>query len=169
MAEDEDENKPGMLTAEQAGQLIMVSGERVRQLSKQGFIQKVGHGKFPLVSVVQGYIKFLRDDEKKNSKVAADAKVREMKAKEIEQRIAERNKELVHIDDVNAVVSDFVATVRAEIVGISARITRDPDDRRRCENVINDILNRISERQSQTARALSADGFADEAIADDTA
>ena len=47
--------KPNTITTEQAARLLMISGERVRQLSKQGWITKVERDRYLLVDVVQGY------------------------------------------------------------------------------------------------------------------
>ena len=38
----DEAQKPNTITTEQAGRLLMISAERVRQLSKEGWIPKVG-------------------------------------------------------------------------------------------------------------------------------
>lgn len=155
-----------MLPADAAGELLGLSGMRIRQLAQQGHIERKGKT-YPLVSVVKGYIAFLSNA--KPSKASADAKIREMKAAEIEQRMAERAKELVHIDDVTAELAAFVASVRAEISSIPALITRDKVERKKYESLIDGVLKRISERQSKASEAIKADGDADDAIEEDTA
>jgi len=47
-----------LITSALAARLLMVSPERVRQLSKEGWIEKQGRDQFLLVDVVQGYIRF---------------------------------------------------------------------------------------------------------------
>ncbi len=44
-----------LITSALAGRLLMVSPERIRQLSKEGWIEKQGRDQFFLVDVVQGY------------------------------------------------------------------------------------------------------------------
>jgi len=51
-------DQPGVITMAQATRLLMLSDERIRQLQKAGYIDKVGHGQMTLVGAVQGYINF---------------------------------------------------------------------------------------------------------------
>ena len=86
----------GLIPIGQAARLLMISDERIRQLQKQGFIPKAEkRGQVQLVGAVQGYLKYLKDDERRSSKTAADSRVRDARALEIELRIAERSRELI--------------------------------------------------------------------------
>jgi hypothetical protein len=60
----------------------MVSPERIRQLSKEGWIEKQGRDQFFLVDVVQGYIRFRNDSDRRAQKSAADGRVRDAPARE---------------------------------------------------------------------------------------
>jgi hypothetical protein len=44
-----------------------------------------------LVGAVQGYLRYLKGDERRSAKSAADSRVRDARALEIELRIAERS------------------------------------------------------------------------------
>ena len=52
-----------------------------------------------LVGAVQGYLRYLKDDERRSAKSAADSRVRDARALEIELRIAERSRELIPVED----------------------------------------------------------------------
>ena len=48
----DEAQRPNTITTEQAARLLMISGERVRQLSKQGWITKVERDRYLLVDVM---------------------------------------------------------------------------------------------------------------------
>ena len=70
MAETNDELPAGVITTAQAAKLLMVSEAWLGRLAKEGYIQKLDRGRWNLVSVVQGHIRFLKDEERRNSKSA---------------------------------------------------------------------------------------------------
>ena len=63
----------GLIPIGQAARLLMISEERIRQLVKQGFVPKPEkRGFVQLVGAVQGYLRYLKDDERRSAKSAAD-------------------------------------------------------------------------------------------------
>lgn len=62
------EPQAGTITTAQAARLLMVSDERIRQLAKNGHIPKIAKDRFNLIVVVQGYIRFLKDEERRSSR-----------------------------------------------------------------------------------------------------
>ena len=63
----------GLVPIGQAARLLMMSEERIRQLVKQGFIPKPEkRGFVQLLDAVQGYLRYLKDDERRSAKSAAD-------------------------------------------------------------------------------------------------
>lgn len=63
----------GLIPIGQAARLLMISEERIRQLQKQGYIPKADkRGVVQLVGAVQGYLRYLKDDERRSAKSAAD-------------------------------------------------------------------------------------------------
>jgi len=108
-----------------AARLLMVSPERIRQLSKEGWIEKQGRDQFFLVDVVQGYIRFRNDSDRRAQKSAADSRVRDARAREIELRNAVREGRVIEIDEAMAIVEEMIGLFRAETAGLPARVTRD--------------------------------------------
>jgi len=112
--------------------LLMISEERIRQLVKQGSIpntEKRGH--VHLVGAVQGYLCFIKDDERHSTKSAADSRVCDARAFEIELCIAERSWEL-------------------------SRLTRIVVERQKVDEEIDVALSRLSRRAAEKAEGLEA-------------
>jgi uncharacterized coiled-coil protein SlyX len=140
-----------LITSGLAARLLMVSPERVRQLSKEGWIEKQGRDQFYLVDVVQGYIRFRNDSERRATKSAAANRVSDARAREVELRIAERERRLVELSEMIALADKLVGMFRAELSGLPARVTRDLQIRRTIETAINDILDRIADAATASA------------------
>jgi len=160
MAEKSTQNveTPGLISTDQAARLLMVSAERVRQLVKAGYIPRAEKGRVLLVAAVQGYIKFLKEEERRTSKSAADSRVRDARAAEIELRIAEKNRQLVPIEDATTALDMVLASVREEFVGLPARVTRDLDLRRTLEADVNGAFERIAKSLASSGRLLAEGG-----------
>ncbi|VIO80100.1 hypothetical protein [Bradyrhizobium ivorense] len=158
-----------LLTSNLAGRLLMVSAERVRQLSKEGWIEKQGKDQFYLVDVVQGYIRFRNDADRRAQKSAADSRVRDARAREIELRNAVREGRLIEIDEAMAIVEQMTGLFRAETAGLPARVTRDLQFRKTIETALNDILERVADIAAERGRAVAAARVASETVAADAA
>lgn len=136
----------------------MIGPERVRQLIKAGYIQRHKPGYTTIVSAVQGYIRFLKDEDRKDTKKGAAGKATEARTREIELRIAERKRDLIPQEDAKAAVTQLAATVRAEFTGLPARWTRDMAERRRLEQEIDASFERIADALESAKTALATGG-----------
>lgn len=136
----------------------MIGPDRIRQLVKAGYISKMRPGQTTIVSAVQGYIRFLKDEDRKNTQKGAAGKATEARTKEIELRIAERRRDLIPQDDAKAAVTQLAATVRAEFTGLPARWTRDMVERRRLEQEIDASFERIADALESAKTALATGG-----------
>jgi DNA-binding transcriptional MerR regulator len=147
----------GLIPIGQAARLLMISEERIRQLQKHGYIPKADRrGVVQLVGAVQGYLRYLKDDERRSAKSAADSRVRDARALEIELRIAERSRDLIPLEDALADMAEFAAAIRSELAGLPARLTRIMDERHRIETEVDGVLARLSERAAEKATALGS-------------
>lgn len=142
----EGQDAAGLITLDQAGRLLGgITAERVRQLIVAGWIPKAKPGRVLLVAAVQGYIRYLKDQANAQSKTAADSRVRDARAKEIEMRNAVRLRELIPIEEATAEYDALVAAVREEMDGLPARLTRDIEQRRKFETEVHASKKRITE------------------------
>lgn len=128
-----------------AARLLMISADRIRQLSKAGYITIPKRGHTTIVSAVQGYIRFLKEDARKETKTAAASRVTDARTAEIELRIAERKRELIPLEDAILAMDLFVGLTIKELVGLPAQITRDMKLRRDIEAKIDGARTRIAD------------------------
>lgn len=169
MAKAPAPQQPGMLSLDQASKLLMLTPKRIRQLHEQGHIPMAGRNQYPLVGVVQGYVKFLKDEERRTSKSAAASRVTDARADEIELRTKQRLHQLIDIDEHDEAVATGMGTLRAALAGVPVRFTRDVAQRRRLEDEINAALTVAADRLAQEGASLRAHGVTGEAEPEDDA
>jgi hypothetical protein len=143
---------------EQASRLLMITPARIGQLQKNGYIPRGSRGHVPLVGAVQGYINFLKDEERRTSKSAAASRVTDARAKEIELRNQVRLRELIPVEDATAALDLVVGRVREEMNGLAARVTRDIPLRRKIEAEVNEAQKRIAESLGASAAFVEKGG-----------
>jgi hypothetical protein len=88
------------VNASQIAVLLMLSTERIRQRVNAGSIPKMGKCKYAVIDAVQGYIRFLRDEEKQASKSAADSGLKAARQREVDLRIGKEEGRIVEMVDV---------------------------------------------------------------------
>src|SRR5690606_16399929 len=114
----------GTVSTENLAKLLMLSTDRIRQLARAGHIPRAGHGRFLLVTAVQGYIKFLKEDDHRASRGAAADELRRQKALEIERRMAREDREIIALDEALGTLDDIGGLMLATLSGLPAQITR---------------------------------------------
>lgn len=148
---------------ETISQLLMLTPQRVNQLERAGWVPKAGRNAYSLVSAVQGYIKFLRDENSRTSKSAAQSRVQDARAREIELRIAREENRVVEVEDVEILVAEIVGAFRSELSGVPAGCTRDLELRRTIETKLNGAIDRCRKRFEEAQRSAwnSSEGAVD--------
>ncbi len=155
------------VSAEALGKLLGVSRKWIEKLAGEGVIEREAKGKYPVGAAVRGYIGWLKDDQRRSSKTAADSRLRDARARLIELRIAEQSHELIETEEAIATVDEIIGTIRAEASGVAATVTRDVEIRDRIEAAIDGIFSRAAARFEQKAVALRASGGDDQAVTED--
>ena len=148
----------GTITVEQAAGLLMITSQWVRDLAKKGYVPRPAGGRVALIGAVQGYIRWLKDEERRTSKTATASAVQEERAREIRLRNAEKEGQLVAIESVDAVFADVLGVFRSELAGVAAAATRDLTLRGQIDDRINDALDRARGRFEASRDALRAGG-----------
>lgn len=156
----------GTIDVQTAAKLLMISDERVRQLVKMGYIERAEKGRYLLVACVQGYIRFLKDEERRSSKTAASSRKDDARTREIELRIAEREHRLVDVEESEAIVSEIIGMIRSGLAGLPARVTRDVALRRKLKSEIDGLLSKCAARADEAAASVRASGVAASPVAD---
>lgn len=134
-----------------AAQMIMVTPAWLGKLEKEGFVKKVSRGQWDLVNVVQGYIRWLKDDDRRSSKSAAQSRLHDIKAAREELSYRKEQRDLVAANEINEVLDFISAKVRAEFAGMPASFTRDPELRKRLETDTNARLSRLADAFEKAA------------------
>lgn len=146
MAEGKEtaEQKQGEITIEQAGRLLDLTAERIRQLIKEGYIEKTRYGHTTLVSAVRGYIRFLKEKASDRTQNAAENRVRDARAREIEMRLAREERELIPQDEAQQAMMMLSTFVAQQFQGLPAQITRDMALRKQIEKNLDQAQENIS-------------------------
>lgn len=145
MAEKKSDNGVDLITLDVAGRLLMIGPERVRQLIKAGYITRPKPGYTTVISAVQGYIRFLKEDARKDTKTAAQSRTSDARARKIELEIAREERDLIPKADAYLAMDIVVAEVNQQLSGLAARTTRDVPLRREIEAKVHDAKARIAE------------------------
>jgi hypothetical protein len=99
----------------------MLSRTRSISLCETGGVKQIDRGKYSLADAVQGYIKFLRDYARRHTVHAADSRVREARAREIEVKTAQRLAHLVPLSVYEEMI-DQLGLLRAVLGAAHERV-----------------------------------------------
>lgn len=157
MAEAEDRETTSTLTAEQIAKLCDRHVGWVYELRKRGHLPK-GHQKTNVVHVVRGVMSYYEELQQKSARKEAAMSATRARTEEINFRLAQRRKELIHAEDARATFIDLVSMVVAEMASIPAAFTRDLDERQRLEEIINGARERLSSECEAKSTALLGSG-----------
>jgi len=154
--------EPDLSQTEAAG-ILQVTPAWIRQMINQGYMTLKSNGLIASKDVSAGYIRYLKDEKRQQARSAGVNKVTAARAAEIELRIAMKQRELIPLEDAMLAFSDLCGFCRQSMDGLAARITRDLALRKLIQKEANAVLQEISTRSSECARAMATGGDALEA------
>jgi hypothetical protein len=157
-----------MISASDAAALIGKSRNWLAKLITDGFVKKTGQ-LFRPADVVQGYISFLTDGQRRASKTATLAAVQAARAREIELRIAQADHRLIETDEALTLLDEIVGGLKADFDGLAASVTRNPDLRSTIEDKVDAIFKRYADDLDKKTNDLRASGAVAEADTEDDA
>ncbi len=143
------------ITTAQASALLGLSENWINRLHKEGFVGKAGRGRWKLDAVVQGYISWLKDEERRHSKSAAHSRMTDLKAVQLEMKLQRERGELVPLEDARLVLDTASALMTSTIMSVPARFTRDPKERKRLETLVAEALGKVADGLDTKAAELS--------------
>ncbi len=144
------------VSTDEAGEIIKKSGERVRQLTKAGFIRKAGRDQYRIGDVLDGYLAYQEDALRRAAADTPATKLAASRRREIELRIARDEGRVVDIEDVQAFVVELFGGVVAEFRGLAAASTRDLAVRKTIEEQLNGTFARCQKRIDQLGADMRA-------------
>ena len=100
------------------------------------------------------YLAWLRDPQRRSARAEANAQLRLLKAQALQLKIAVQLGELMEVAEHTEILEEVVGLFRSELACLPARLTRDLQERRRIEQTVNEVLQRISDRAAEKANSL---------------
>ena len=136
-----------------AARLIGKSIQHVRDLVRDGFVPEPVGGKYLVTDVASGALKARDAADRRASKSAADSRVRDAKAEEIQLRIDEKRKVQVAAGQAAAVhvIDEFFGGLKADLLAIPARVTLDVPLRRKIEDGLYQAFDAAAKRAIDAA------------------
>jgi phage terminase Nu1 subunit (DNA packaging protein) len=162
-----DHDAAGTISVEVAAKLLMVTPEWIRRLSKDGWIPKVERGRYRVVDVVQGYIRFLKDEARRTTKTASLSRLQDIRTRKEELAVAQAERELVPLAEAMTLVDEVAGTVVSRVNAIPARFTRDIEQRALLQREVDDALAEVADRIEKLGSAFRSGR--DDSAADDEA
>jgi len=136
----------------------MVTPEWIRRLTKDGWITKADRGRYRGVDVVQGYVRFLKDDARRSTKTAAHSRLQEIRARKEELNVAQAERELVPLVDAMTLVDEVAGIVVARVNAIPARVTRNIEQRSALQREVDEALVEVADRVEKLGRSFRSGG-----------
>lgn len=130
------------VSTDEAGAIIKVSGERVRQLTKGGWIRQHARNTYRIGDVIDGYLAYRDDLERKALADTAQSRLAKRREAEIKQRMDREEGRLVPIEEVQSGVTQIMGALRFELSGVPAASSRDLDVRASIEGHLNAAIER---------------------------
>jgi phage terminase Nu1 subunit (DNA packaging protein) len=113
-----------LLTATETGALLGVTRQYVGQLADQGVLVRED-GKYRLGKTVTAYIGFLKSEARQATRSAAESRVRDARAAEIELRTARQANKLCETEEMIAAMQEILGKFVSRLTGIPAQSSRD--------------------------------------------
>lgn len=142
------------LTIDQVAEVLNLTAGRVRAMTTEGVIAQSGRGRWKLLETIHRYVVFVKDENKHRSKGAAESRVRDARAAEIELRMARTDREIIPIAEALATIDGVTGDYLQSISSLPARITREQNERRRIEAICDEERLRLSDYFSEKSSAL---------------
>ena len=139
-----------MITLTQAGKILNISAQWLRELGKRGYIPVAVDGKLPMDKVVQGYLTWLKSSNVLAGKNTAANKLQTLRAEEIELRIAQRLNQLMPTKDFSASIEIIYEIVHSEMKNLPSLVTSKPALQQQINTELDQIFKRTRERIDET-------------------
>lgn len=135
-----------MITLAQAGKILSISDQWLRELGKRGYIPVPVNGMVSMDKAIQGYLKWLKSSNSQTGKNDATSKLQNLRAQEIELRIAQRLSELVSIEDFSKSIEIIYNIMHSEMIDLPSRATNDIALKKTLKTELDEIFKRTRKR-----------------------
>lgn len=118
--------------------ILRVTPRRIEQLAGEGIAVRVDRGRYDLAQSVGRYCDNLREVAETATSTAVNELAQE-RLRTIRMRNQERERELITMEEAGHIVDEMTGIFVAALSGLPARISTAPADRRRIENIIDEV------------------------------
>jgi hypothetical protein len=138
---------PGECTVETACKLLRMSQRQFMRLQADGWIKRNERGKLEIIGVVHGGLDYTDDLIKRASARSKQNRFTEIKAREVEQRIAREDGILMETQDALDVLERVVGWSRSALESVPNRLTRDVLLRREYQKEVAIVLAELANQR----------------------
>lgn len=129
------------------------TGRWARAVIAEGGVQPVRRGVYPLVETMRALISHLERIAAQPADARSRDGYRNLRTKEIEQRIAMRDRDLIPVADAVAELRIFTAVCRSEIEGLPSQFARTATERHDLRRLCGGAVNRMADACDRAERA----------------
>ena len=154
-----------MLSTKQLMAAAGLGADRLAQLEADGLIKRAGRNRWSAIDTLGALIRYYRDETRRGHRSAADAALRDARAAEVRQRISICERKLIPMADAEMTCAEIVGVWTAELLGLPARISRDLGIRKKLDDEIFALRQRVKFRFGKIGHALMMGKSLSEALA----
>jgi hypothetical protein len=141
-AKDQPPLGPGECNSDTGCKLIKVTPQWFNTLKRQGVFKPISSNRYRVIEIVHGYIDYLKDENRASTKTASASRVQDARAAQIEMQTAKELRDLIPKDEVCDFLTEATGTFRAELAGVPAASSRDPEVRAEIEKNLDAAIER---------------------------
>ncbi|TIN76765.1 hypothetical protein [Mesorhizobium sp.] len=145
---------PEYVGASDLASFLKITPRQLQKLVAQGVLPKSSRGKYPFRECAQEY--YGRKAGRELELRPDSDPLRETRQREIQQRIAIRDRTLINFDEALAALETICGLFLAAISGLPAQITREHGERTRIEGICDAVRRRLSKRFAEVMEAVRA-------------
>jgi phage terminase Nu1 subunit (DNA packaging protein) len=133
------------VTSNELAEILRVTRRRIEQLVNEGIVVRVDRGRYDLGASVGRYCDQLRQVAESATSTATNELTQE-RLKTIRTRNAERERVLINMEEAESVVDLMAGEYVSSLSGLPARIARAPAERRRIEEITDEMRRALADR-----------------------
>jgi hypothetical protein len=135
-----------VVTANSLATHLGMTRQNVARLTTEAVIEQRSDGCYDQTASRLKYIKHLRSEHQRSPRTQADADHVKVKTEMLQLRLMEKKKELVHMDEVNAMIDDMMGVVLTAMSSMPARCAPRGDlaTRRNIEKCVFEVRTEIA-------------------------
>ncbi len=142
------------ISLHQAADIMGISVSLARKIVSEGHVKRSSRGMVRIADWGRGYVAYRDAGDKRSTRSAATSIVGEARAAEINQRIALRDRDLVHVNEATMAIDHVVGACVETFNALPAMMTRDIAERKRLERIVREGKHGVVKKIKEAAELL---------------